>query len=252
MTVTGISSVYLYKTERKAWGSEGRAHHILSYQLTGHYDHDFSGRTLGVRAGSLFFINSADSYTVKRRAAGEAICVTLAMADAPATTLLDCTGEPRVENLFRRLYSLRHIEVLETRCAAMAVIYELLAVLTARTAPTYMNNATAARLARAERYIHEHFRDGAITTATLAEATGLGEKQFTTLFARHYHTTPAQYVIDLRLRTAAALLREGLSVSAVAGEVGIHDVYYFSKLFKSRFSLSPSRYARASHGTGDA
>ena len=245
MTVTAIGSIYRYKSERRSWSSAGRVHHILSYQITGHYDHDFCGRLLTVKAGSLFFIRADEAYTVTRREAGEAICVNIAMEDAPPSTVFDCLDEPRVENLFRKLYALRHTEVEETRCAAMAVIYELLSILAARLTPVYRKSDTAARLLPAERYIHTHFRDGEIRTEVLAALCGLGKKQFTTLFAGQYHTTPAQYVIDLRLRTAAALLSEGLSVCAVSEAVGFSDVYYFSRLFKKRFFLPPSRYARS-------
>lgn len=248
MTVTELGPIYLYKSERKHWASVGRTQHILSFQLTGHYDHDFGDRILPVRAGSLFFINRADAYRVTRRSAGEAICVNLGIEDPPPTGVYDCAGDARVENLSRRLYALRHTEVEETRLSALAAVYELLAILAARTAPAYMPSEAAARLLPAERYINAHFRDGRITVADLAAATGLGEKQFTALFARHYRTTPAQYVIDLRLRTAAILLREGLSVGAAAAAVGIGDVYYFSKLFKRRFAVAPSQYAKGEVG----
>ena len=243
MTVTAIGSIYRYKSERRAWSSEGRVHHILSYQLNGHYDHDFGDRLLAVKAGSLFFIRADEAYTVTRREAGEAICVNIATESAPPSAVYDCLGEPRVENLFRKLYTLRHTEVEETRYAAMAVIYELLSILAAKRASDGREGGTA-RLAAAEQYIRAHFRDEQIRTETLAALSWLGKRQFTALFAAHYHTTPAQYVIDLRLRTAADLLGEGLGVSAVAEAVGFSDVYYFSKLFKRRFSLPPSQYAR--------
>lgn len=244
MTVTAIGTIYRYQSDRKAWSSTARAHHILSYQLTGHYDHDFGDRTLAVKAGSLFFIHRDEAYAVARRAAGEAICVTLDLDGAPPSAVYDMLDEPRVENLFRKLYTLRHIEVEETRCAAMAVIYELLAVMAARSVPTMQKSGTADRLLTAEQYIRAHFRDGEIRIDTLAALSGLGKKQFTALFSRQYHTTPAQYVIDLRLRTAATLLTEGLGVSAASEAVGFSDVYYFSKLFKRRFAIPPSQYAR--------
>ena len=244
MTVTGIGTIYRYQSDRKAWASTVRAHHILSYQATGHYDHNFGDRTLAVRAGSLFFIRADEAYAVTRREAGEAICVTLDMDGAPPSAVYDCLDEPRVENLFRKLYALRHIEVMETRCSAMAVIYELLSVMAARSAPIMQKSNTAERLMAAEQYIRAHFRDGEIRIDTLAALTGLGKKQFTALFSRQYRTTPAQYVIDLRLRTAATLLTEGLGVSAVSEAVGFSDVYYFSKLFKRRFAIPPSQYAR--------
>ena len=244
MTVTDIGTIYRYRNERKGWGRTSWGHHILSYQLTGHYDHDFGDRILPVHTGCLFFIHRDDAYTVTRRRIGESICVTLDMEDAPPSSVYDCADEPRVENLFHRLYSLRHIEVEETRCSAMAVIYELLGVLASKRTPDGARGGADGRLSAACRYIHTHFREGEIRIASLAADAGLGVKQFTTLFARQYRVTPLQYVIDLRLRTAATLLREGVSVAQAAEAVGFSDVYYFSKMFKRRFSLPPGCYAR--------
>jgi AraC-like DNA-binding protein len=245
MTVTKLASIYLYKSDRKAWVSRERQHHILSYQLTGSYDHDFSDRTLSVRAGSLFFIRADEAYRVTRREAGEALCVTFsAEVDLPSV-VFDCSHEPHVGNLFAKLYALRgNAESAQGHCLAMAVLYELLAILLEKSTPDRMRGDTAARMEAALRYIHTSYREGDVSVARLAAEAGLGKKQFTTLFARRYHTTPTQYVIDLRLRAAAELLRDGLSVGAVAAAVGFSDVYYFSRLFKRRFLIPPSAYAR--------
>ena len=245
MIVTAISNVYLYRTERKSWASAARNHHILSYQLSGRYTHTLSasGRILSVGAGSLFFIRREDAYTVMRESQGEALCVTFDADGAPPTSLFACLDEPQVENLFRRLYSLRHIEDSETYCRAMAVLYELLAILTKRARPDYMQSTSADRIEAACRHIHAAFREGEIGISALSAVAGLGKRQFTTLFTRRYGTTPAQYIIELRLKTAAALLTEGLSVTQAAEAVGISDVYYFSRLFRRRFLTPPSRYA---------
>ena len=62
--------------------------------------------------------------------------------------------------------------------------------------------------------------------------------------------TPTQYLIDLRLRTAAELLSQGgMGVSEAAQTAGFSDVYYFSKLFKQHFSCTPRDFQRGNSGT---
>ena len=245
MIVTELSSIYLYKSERKAWASRTRGHHILSYQCSGWYDHAFTGRTLPVRAGSLFFIRADEGYTVTRREAGEAFCVSFSADIDLPSVVYDCAEEPHVGNLFRRLYALRGVaEGEEGRCRALAVLYELLAILLAKGTPKGIGDGTDGRMEAAHRYICAHYREGEVRVWRLAAEAGLGKKQFTALFARQYGTTPTQYIIDLRLRAAAELLRDGLGVSAVAEAVSFSDVYYFSRLFKRHFLLPPSVYAR--------
>ncbi len=68
---------------------------------------------------------------------------------------------------------------------------------------------------------------------------------------RHFHAAfgvaPWTYVRDLRLRKAAALLRntDG-SVGEVATQVGIKDANYFSRAFLKHTGLNPTEYRRRS------
>ena len=65
-----------------------------------------------------------------------------------------------------------------------------------------MQSTSADRIEAACRHIHAAFREGEIGISALAAVAGLGKRQFTTLFTRRYGTTPAQYIIELRLKTA--------------------------------------------------
>ncbi|WP_436697008.1 helix-turn-helix transcriptional regulator [Lactiplantibacillus pentosus] len=52
---------------------------------------------------------------------------------------------------------------------------------------------------------------------------------------------PSAYLMKLRLQQARTLLEKGgLSVNAVARTVGYQDPYYFSKLFKRYFGVTPT------------
>ncbi len=54
---------------------------------------------------------------------------------------------------------------------------------------------------------------------------------------------PKEYVRLIRLKKAAALLDEGkYNVSEVSYRVGLSDPFYFSKVFKQQFGMSPSAY----------
>lgn len=54
-----------------------------------------------------------------------------------------------------------------------------------------------------------------------------------------------EYIIRQRLRSAIKLMRKpDMAISQIAAMVGIPDPYYFSRLFKSRYNISPSQYRR--------
>jgi AraC-like DNA-binding protein len=62
-------------------------------------------------------------------------------------------------------------------------------------------------------------------------------------FKSYFGYTPIDYAIRLKMQLAATLLRDHrMQVKNIANEVGIENVYYFSKLFKKHFGIAPRLY----------
>lgn len=66
------------------------------------------------------------------------------------------------------------------------------------------------------------------------------------LFKKEVGVTPHQYLIDKRLQTAAECLSssytEGSNISEIARMCGFREPLYFSRVFKNKYGVSPSRY----------
>lgn len=79
----------------------------------------------------------------------------------------------------------------------------------------------------------------------IAEVACLSKYHFCRLFKRHLGMTPIQFMLDLRIRHAAALLRDtGLSVTSVAARSGFSDLSCFHKQFKRTYRCTPSVYRK--------
>lgn len=64
-------------------------------------------------------------------------------------------------------------------------------------------------------------------------------------FKKNFGIPAMSYLIEQRLRQAAHLLQDrNLRVSDVARQVGYEDLFYFSKLFKTRYGASPREFRR--------
>ena len=64
------------------------------------------------------------------------------------------------------------------------------------------------------------------------------------LFRTYLGTTPAKYVTSRRLSEAKKMLKAGSSVGDACFACGFTDYSHFIALFKSRFGITPMKYAR--------
>ena len=68
---------------------------------------------------------------------------------------------------------------------------------------------------------------------------------FLRLFKESFGLTPNQFLVDVRLRKAKELLRQGHSVQDTCWRVGYESMSSFSLLFKKRIGVSPIRFMQA-------
>lgn len=70
--------------------------------------------------------------------------------------------------------------------------------------------------------------------------TGLIKK-----FKKQVGTTPSDYLIMIRMRSAKQLLLEGeMQINEIAAKCGYTNAYYFTNAFHKRFGMSPSEFRK--------
>jgi AraC-like DNA-binding protein len=96
----------------------------------------------------------------------------------------------------------------------------------------------------AKEYILSHLRSR-LSVPELAREFCLSPKYFGEIFKRTTGTSVREYQQRARMLHARQLLMESsLSVTEIAAEVGIENLPYFSRLFKSQFRISPRQARR--------
>ena len=94
-------------------------------------------------------------------------------------------------------------------------------------------------------YLENHYCDE-ISTRELADMCGMGSTLFRMRFKEITGISPVKFKNRLRMRKAAMMLRYGeYTISEVAEMLGLCDVYYFSKMFKDEWGMSPREYKRS-------
>lgn len=81
-----------------------------------------------------------------------------------------------------------------------------------------------------------------ISIEQMAHDMGYHRTHFNKIFKEVTGLAPFRYLTKIRMKQAARLLKEALTVQQVAASVGYNDALYFSKQFKSFYGMPPSAY----------
>jgi AraC-like DNA-binding protein len=90
-------------------------------------------------------------------------------------------------------------------------------------------------------YVHENYQQQ-IDVASLARIANLSKSRFYKVFRDLTNTSPNQYILHYRLRKAQELLLGDLRIYQIAEQSGFDDQYYFSRIFKQKFGLTPYQF----------
>jgi len=100
------------------------------------------------------------------------------------------------------------------------------------------------RIANAVSHIEEHY-DETLSLEKLTEVAHLSKSSLTRCFQQALGVSPIEYLIQLRVRKAADLLRSSdTKIIGVAFTVGFTDGNYFARQFRRIMGVSPSEYRR--------
>lgn len=95
---------------------------------------------------------------------------------------------------------------------------------------------------QAVRYIEERYAEP-ITLNSLAAILDCNARQLQRQFKARLNVGPMEYLLQVRLKQAKALLkRTTLTLAQIAEAVGYQDSYYFSRIFKKYTGVSPRQY----------
>lgn len=155
--------------------------------------------------------------------------------------------------LFSELYRCFILGDIASQAKARACFLQIISYILAHQLGSHGIQRAAphgAMLGDAIHYLRIHY-DQEITTPMLAARFSLSPKYFGVLFKAGTGMSVRDFLLDVRIQRAKQyLLDTNLSIEAVADSVGIHDAFYFTKLFKQKEGIPPGQYRRMLAGFG--
>ena len=98
-------------------------------------------------------------------------------------------------------------------------------------------------LDRCNTYIMENIGEGDLNVTALCRETAMSRTLLYEKLKALTGKSPGEFITIIRMREAAARLRQGEAVQDVAMKVGFPDAKYFSTAFKKHYGVPPSKYA---------
>ena len=94
-------------------------------------------------------------------------------------------------------------------------------------------------------YMHEHLAEK-LTLEQISEVHNISVSQLKRSFKEQTGKSVIAYLIDLRIRAAKRLIKEGdLNFTQIAETVGYDNIYYFSAMFKKQTGKTPTEYSKS-------
>lgn len=100
-------------------------------------------------------------------------------------------------------------------------------------------------VARMVTWMHDHVEEP-LDAQRLEAVSGYSSQHLNRLFRKSLGLTAMKYFTRLRLEHAAWLLRDGrLSITAISEQVGYESPFYFSRVFRQHFGMSPRQWQQS-------
>lgn len=143
------------------------------------------------------------------------------------------------QNIFKEINNAYMIAGMASNIKCKYLVYEMLYHLALDLFKNELNLNKYSKIYPGILYLEENcYRS--INMYELANASHLSISHFRRLFAAYFGMPPTEYINKLKIKKACELLKSGIyTVSEAAEEVGIANIYYFSRLFKKITGVSP-------------
>lgn len=94
-----------------------------------------------------------------------------------------------------------------------------------------------------KKYIDDHFTDHNFSLENMSKELSYNKKYISYIFKKHFGIGIVEYLNTVRIQNACTMIEQGFtSVTDIADRCGYSDAQYFSKIFKTKMGIVPSRY----------
>lgn len=234
---------------KKKYSKVCRKDYAFFIRIKGSVNYTFSDNSFDVKAGDIIFLPKDSEYTF--RVCSDTECEYVAIRfDADITD-----ARPFVYSLdgFADMYEFENnISELwkfggqSEHYKCYSLFYSLLNYIENLDKLSYIDKKKSGLISPAVLYLKNHIYDCDLKVETMVTLCGISATYFNKIFHASYGVSPQSYILSKRLSHAKAIIDSGDfdTITEIAFSVGYNDPLYFSRVFKKKYGVSPSKYAK--------
>lgn len=235
-----------------SYGPTARHYFLMHYIISGKGIFEIGGKTYTLGAGDLFFIRPEEITYYEADCDHPWHYVWIGLSGMDAASIFDAVSGSRpilhTENtdaltpLMQRFARIGSCRTASERLQRIGKLYEILSLLAENAPSAHFRTSGRVYTEEAAMYIHANL-DRRITVSELAKQISIDRSYLCALFKKYLDKSPQQYIIDVKMKSAATMLEKtDKPISHIAGAVGYDDALLFSRMFRARYGMSPRKY----------
>lgn len=223
-----------------------RQNHAFVFKISGESIYHFEDSVINHSAGELLFIPKGAKYSVR--------------CSCQNSEYMLINFEADFENIRERKFALHNFPQLEYICnnlerlwffggesgyyKCLCAFYDVLSFITQRQNTDYSMKKSYSKILKGAQYLEENIFSCNLKVETLSSICNMSDTHFREIFKANFGLKPREYIQNKRLARALSIIESGEyeRLSEVAFMCGYDDPLYFSKAFKEKYKVCPSKY----------
>lgn len=127
-----------------------------------------------------------------------------------------------------------------------AILYDIIYQIQQDARRSYRSSDQLQIVDNALLYIHNNLSNSELTVSEIAENQNISPEYLRRIFKSVRGISPVEYITTKRIDMAKGLLETGeIKLSSISERCGFFDYPYFSRVFKKRVGISPSKFIKS-------
>ena len=166
---------------------------------------------------------------------------------SPRKPLYEIGLQNTLLSIYARIFELVRTQQPLFQIRAASLVLTLIAEVLADERRTVQHSSSEGLVEKAKFFMEENiYRE--VNLNGIGDALGVSTSHLNSIFKSYTAMTPYQYFISIKIRKAKELLEAGTTpIKEVAFRLGFDDQYYFSRLFRKKTGIAPSRWSSFVH-----